>query len=62
VILYCPRCERPGIARTPLGFIANDVAIGTVAGLACAACHHIAAIPGAPYIADRRRVVLIPPG
>ena len=62
VILYCPQCERPGITRRQLGFIDDDGTFGTVAGLACAACGHIAPIPGAPYIADRDRVVLIPPG
>jgi hypothetical protein len=54
VILYCPQCERPGIARRQLGFIDD--------GLACATCGHIEPIPGAPYVADRRRGVLIRPG
>jgi hypothetical protein len=40
----------------------GELPIGTVAGLACAACRHIEPIPGAPYIVDRHRVVLIPRG
>jgi hypothetical protein len=62
VILYCPQCERPGITRRQLGFIDDDGTFGTVAGLAGATCGHIEPIPGAPYVADRRRGVLIRPG
>jgi hypothetical protein len=48
--------------RGPRSPRANDGTIGTVAGLGCAACRHIEPIPGAPYIVDRHRVVLIPRG
>lgn len=45
--LYCPACERRGLERASLGFIAKDGTTGHVDGVACRACGYIAEEPGA---------------
>jgi hypothetical protein len=42
-LLRCQACEAPRLERTSLDFIANDGAIGEIAGVACRACGFIAA-------------------
>ena len=52
--VYCRACEAPGVVPTSLGFIADDGAIGRVAGFACRACGFIWEDAGAePIITGR---------
>ena len=54
MILYCSECESPDAERVNLGYIANDGTWGHVAGIACRACGHLAADPGAADVAEGR--------